>query len=401
MKTVLLHLFLSLTVVSAQIYETNNVTVQTIAGSAFNGYLDGQGQATMLSSPSEIIADTLGMLFFWDGGNSRIRRIDANYNVATFAGGGSGSLPGFGTNISLSNYALYQMQVGVSNVIVSLAFYLPGQQKYLLKIEPNGLVSRSLITNASSTSGCCFDSKGQMYFCSATRISRITTNGQQEIWVGSGNSGTIDGNGIFTSFSSPSFLACDVLDNVYVYDSGRIRRINQNRDVVTVCTTGSTSDGATPHFDGPSSMFFVGNDLIFGNSACLRRLTVITNATTIAGSFSLSGYTNGIGSAARFSAGGWCYSGGSFYVADSGNNRIRQISFNPSQQAVAAASLSVATFAGITINGLVGRNYRIDSSLDATNWSVETTVILNHTPYQWSDPAPLNTHKFYRAFLLP
>src|SRR5436305_1329270 len=86
---------------AAQIYDTNNVTVQTFAGSAFSGYLDGQGQSTMFSSPSQIVADSAGNLFVWDSGNARIRKIDTNANVTAFAGGGISALPATGTNANL------------------------------------------------------------------------------------------------------------------------------------------------------------------------------------------------------------------------------------------------------------------------------------------------------------
>jgi len=59
----------------AQTYETNNVTVQAFAGSAFYGYLDGQGALTMFDGPSKIVADSSGNLFVMDVNNRRIRKI--------------------------------------------------------------------------------------------------------------------------------------------------------------------------------------------------------------------------------------------------------------------------------------------------------------------------------------
>ncbi|MEI9962089.1 MAG: hypothetical protein WDM76_13450 [Limisphaerales bacterium] len=79
-----------------------------------------------------------------------------------------------------------------------------------------------------------------------------------EVFVGSGNSGAIDGSGVFTSFSSPTQLACDAADNIYVWDGGvRLRRINQNRDVTTSIASGTVADGANPHFGPVNSMFLI------------------------------------------------------------------------------------------------------------------------------------------------
>ena len=62
----------------------------------------------------------------------------------------------------------------------------------------------------------------------------------------------------------------------------------------------------------------------------VRKMTAATNVLTAAGSFTEQGYTNGAGASARFSgADGVCVSQGTIYVADSSNQRIRSITFNP------------------------------------------------------------------------
>src|SRR4051794_23741567 len=84
-----------------QIYDTNNAMVETFAGSGFYGYLDGQGTQTMFNGPVAIAADISSNLFVMDYYNYRIRKITPDGTVSTFAGGGSGNLPGYGTNVSL------------------------------------------------------------------------------------------------------------------------------------------------------------------------------------------------------------------------------------------------------------------------------------------------------------
>ncbi len=89
------------------------------------------------------------------------------------------------------------------------------------------------------------------------------------------------------------------------------------------------------------------------------------------------------------------------FVADQNNQRIRQITFNPAPQQVAGANLGLATYAGLTITGFVGRTYRIESSLDMSTWNAETTLLLTQSPYLWFDLNSLGQKKFYRALLLP
>src|SRR5258705_8074912 len=85
---------------SAQTYDTNNIVVQTFAGSGFSGYVDGQGTQTMFNNPMAIVADSSSNLFVLDYANSRIRKITPDGTVSTFAGGGN-QTTGFGTNVSL------------------------------------------------------------------------------------------------------------------------------------------------------------------------------------------------------------------------------------------------------------------------------------------------------------
>jgi hypothetical protein len=393
---------------AAQTYDTNNEVVQTFAGSAFTGYLDGQGQLTMFSSPSQIVSDTSSNLYVWDSGNSRIRKITPDGTVTTFAGGGSTFLPAVGTNAALGSYIFYSMITASSNVILASSAF-GGATPTLLIIQPSGLITQTNLLNMGFGSGVCVDSTGNTYYTGGNKIYRWLANGSTEVFVGSGNSGAIDGNGVFTSFSSPRYLAGDAANNIYVWDSGNslIRRINQNRDVVTIAGSNlNTRDGVGTNATFTSGILAMVADnsgniyLACGNS--IRRMDAATNVVTMAGSFSQTGYTNGTGNLARFSsASGVCLSQGSIFVADSGNQRIRQISFNPQPQVVSGANLSVGTFAGLKIIGAVGRTYQIQTSPDFNAWTTKTTLILNSSPFLWIDQSPVSGNKFYRALLLP
>jgi hypothetical protein len=89
------------------------------------------------------------------------------------------------------------------------------------------------------------------------------------------------------------------------------------------------------------------------------------------------------------------------FIADAGNNRIRDITFNALPQAVAPANLQLQTYAGLQINGTVGRTCQIQSSPNMANWSTVATVLLTASPYLWIDTSPAGGHQFYRAVILP
>ncbi len=380
----------------AQIYDTNGAFVQTFAGSAFNGYSDGQGQLTMFSSPSKIASDTSSNLFVLDNGNDRIRKITPNGTVTTFVGGGN-STTGFGTNVSL-NYTFGPMMIDHSNACWLI---VAGGGTFLLRVGSDTNVSRpySNLTGLTYQGGICFDSANNLYYSSynGNKIYRLFTSGTLEVFVGSGNSGSIDGNGIFTSFSLPTALTSDAADNIYVYDSGnaRIRRINQNRDVVTIAGLHSGNfdgNGTNTGFSAISAMCVDNSGNIY--LACgtsIRKMDAATNVVTLAGSFSQNSYTNGAGNLARFNnASGVCLSQSSIFVADSGNQRIRQITFNPQPQSVSEANLSIGTFAGLTITGIVGRTYQVQSSPNLNNWTTRATLLLTSSPYTWIDQNPVS-----------
>jgi len=58
----------------------------------------------------------------------------------------------------------------------------------------------------------------------------------------------------------------------------------------------------------------------------------------------------------------------------------------------------------VTISGLVGRKYQIQSS-DAlgveNNWRTNATFQLTNTPIVWTDSTATNSARFYRGILLP
>lgn len=126
-------------------YETN-VWVETIAGSDFYGYLDGQGVQTMLDGPNGITVDSKGNVFFMDSRNGRLRKVSTDGVVATFAGSGRyGSDNGVGTNADLGWQPYYSsLAVDKSDNVYSADFCT------IRKISPEAAVT----TFAGVVNGC-------------------------------------------------------------------------------------------------------------------------------------------------------------------------------------------------------------------------------------------------------
>jgi hypothetical protein len=399
----------------AQIYDTNNEVVETFAGFGIPGYVDGQGQLTAFSSPSQIVSDTSSNLFVWDSGNYRIRKITANGTVSTFAGGGA-YFDGYGTNVSLSWGSGGPMAIDHANTIWLVMANGYNGYSYLITIATNGYVSvaNGGLANLGASSGLCFDSANNLYYSGGNRIYRYnpSTAVAQPI-AGSGIYGNFDGPGtLFSAFNNPGALTCDQADNIYVWDSGNatIRRVDQSQNVTTVAGNNyyyySPADGVGTNaiFNGPIPAMFSDNhgNVYFVCGSCIRRMDAQTNVVTLAGSFYQTGYANGPGNVARFNnASGGCLSQGMIFVTDTGNNRIRSIAFNPQTQVVPPANLQLNTYPGLQITGTIGRSYQIQSSPNLTNWNQVTTLLLTSSPYLWIDQNPVSGNKFYRALLLP
>jgi hypothetical protein len=400
--------------VAAQTYDTNNVVVSTFAGSGFSGHVDGVGLATMFNLPSAIVVDSSSNLFVWDSNNYMIRKIAPDGTVSTFAGGGN-QATGTGTNVNLFPTGTGEDYLAIDkNDSLWLASRPDSSTVVMYQITSSAVVSVFTISipteNAYSWQpvGLCADSAGNIYFTLyySNKIYKWSTNGTLTLFAGSGNTGYADGNGIFTSFNNPTALASDAADNIYVWDSGNhlIRKIDQNQDVTTLA--GQTY--SRPNVDGigtNATFAYVSKicadgygNLIFACGTSIRKMDAANNVTTLAGSFSQSGFNDSTGSAALFNgANGVCFSRGTIFVADSANQKIRQISYNPPPPVV----LGVGTFLGVKIPGIIGRTYQIQSSADTATWMTNATVRINSSPYLWIDTNGIGRNRFYRAMMLP
>jgi hypothetical protein len=292
----------------------------------------------------------------------------------------------------------------------------------LYRMDSDGYVAAipfvsSDLTGGQARHGICADSQDHLFVSNMNthKIYRITTNGIS-LFVGSGNVGAINGTGAFTSFNSPAALCADPFDNLFVWDSGNklIRKITPGGEVTTYAGHSGSGDNdgqgtnagffyvSTMTSDAQGNLYLACFSSSGGES--IRKIYTNGRVTTLAGNFSQHGYVNGTGSTARFYGGGnegLCWSGGSLFLADTFNHRIRQLTFNPVPQPVYATNLSVATYAGLNITGTVGRTYQVQSTTDNTNWLARTNVLLTISPQLWIDPTAAVSNRFYRIFLLP
>ena len=187
--------------------------------------------------------------------------------------------------------------------------------------------------------GLAVDANGNIYVADASNqtIRKIAPGGLVTTVAGSGTAGGVNGTGTAATFDAPLGVAVDASGNLYVADGGNdvIRKIAPGGVVTTLAGavgTSGTADGTgvLAKFNQPYGVAVdaSGNVYVadYGNNT-IREVTPGGTVTTIAGAAGLAGSTDATGAAARFNKpyGVAVDASGNIYVADTGNNRIREI----------------------------------------------------------------------------
>ena len=185
--------------------------------------------------------------------------------------------------------------------------------------------------------GVAVNAAGDIYVADSANneIREVTPAGVVTTLAGSTTAGSADGTGSAASFDAPDGVAVNASGDIYVADSGNneIRMITPAGVVTTLAgsTTAGSADGtgSAASFYHPTGVALdaSGNIYVadFGNNE-IREITSGGVVTTLAGS-TTAGDANGTGSAASFSGplGVAVDASGTIYVTDSLNNEIRAV----------------------------------------------------------------------------
>lgn len=342
--------------------ETSAQTISTYAGTGARSTSGDGGPATAATIyfPSGVCLNSSNQLFITDGYSGQIRRVDAFGMITTIAGNGSVGFTGDGGPATAA-------EIGSPTNIVSdkngNLYFEDADYWRIRKIDTFGVITTVAgigvanntgdggpATNAAvNTPFIVVDMKGNIYFsCSNIvggtdryRIREIDTAGIINVIAGNGTgSYSGDGGSATAAGMIPAVLAVDKAGNIYFDDSYRIRRIDAATGIITtICGIG------TPGYSGdgfPATAAQIGLN-IFGievddagniyladqSYEVIRKIDRLGRISTIAGT-GTAGYTGDGGPATAATISYPCqiakYGGGNIFFADANNNVIRMIS---------------------------------------------------------------------------
>ncbi len=316
----------------AQIY-----SVSTFAGSSgLRGTQDGAGSAARFDAPALLASDSSGNLLVVDVGARSLRRITPAGVVSTVA-----TIPAAITGLAVGGDGSVYLAEGASHVIRRLASdgtlsVFAGQPG-----SPGFADGRGDVARFNGPAGLAFDSAGRLWVADQGNhtIRRIGTSGDVSTAAGlPGISGYADGTASLARFYLPVSVAARSDGTVVVADAGNylLRSLAPDGTVSTLAGVAGYSYnvvdglGIGARFGSMGHIAIASTGDIFvaePSSRVVRRVDSTATVTTIAGMSYVSGATDGIGSAARFSnlTGIAVDPSGTVFLADQGNFTVRRL----------------------------------------------------------------------------
>jgi sugar lactone lactonase YvrE len=345
-------------------------TISTYAGTGVAGFDGDGGPATsaMLSYPAGLTFDAHGDLIIADGGNNRIRKIDATGTITTIAGTGVAGYTGDGGHAIKATFNqpwyvaydtrgnLYVTELG--NCVVRVV----NTAGIIHTYAGNGACGfggdggKATAANLNLPRSLAFDPVGNLYIADAAnhRVRKVAGSGKITTFAGNGNAGFSGDGGaaIRADIGNPHGLAFRN-GQLYISNAGRsrVRTVSVKTGVI------NTYAGSLPGYDGGgtallSSFFFAPAGLLFNSAGDLlvvdsgnQRVRALVGDTTetVAGGW-IGDHGPAVDASLTLPEAVAFDKHGNYYIADTLGNRIRKVN----------ALGKITTMAGTGVSGYSG-----------------------------------------------
>jgi hypothetical protein len=316
--------------------------------------------------------DPAGNSYIADTGDNRVRKVDLNGNITTYAGTGQAGYTGDGGPATSANIVPGAMALDAAGNL----YIVHGSN--IRRVDVSGTITTIAGTSQPGFSGdggpalnaqlnqplgLTVDSSGNIYVADTSnfRIRRIDTSGNITTVAGNGIPGAAGDGGLATGagLAGPVGVALDSLGNLYIAD-GRVRKVNTSGTITTIAGTaqpGFSGDGGAAvsaqlnaaqgiAVDAANDVYLV--DAVATAGATNNRIRRIISAsggiTTVAGNGvfrNTTGYNSLATSIAIAPSSLTLDSAGNLYIADYAVNQI--IKVDVSQSAAPFSTYIVGT----------------------------------------------------------
>ncbi|MBX3163812.1 MAG: T9SS type A sorting domain-containing protein [Bacteroidetes bacterium] len=292
-----------------------NGIITTIAGNGTQGYSGDGGLATaaLINSPNGVALDTAGNLYFSQGYEASVRKIDINGIITTVAGNGTSGYSGDGGLATLAQLDYPSMVKVDRHGTIFIADY---NNNAIRKVDTNGIITTVAGTGTygyngdtiQATSaelknpfGIELDAAGNLYIADSwnNRIRKVDTNGIITTIAGTGNM-SYNGDGIqatSANLNMPLYLILDAAGNLYIseYYGHRIRKMLGSNGIISTIAgngfVGYSGDGGQATaaklnkpcglaFDNAGKLYFADEQNHRIRALCTSTLLSINASTT-------------------------------------------------------------------------------------------------------------------------